>query len=77
MLIAERPPRLQAFLRFGPAELRELRASRPAGRNESGWTLDEVALESLIRVLERRALQSVAQLGADAAAAWATRVGIS
>jgi hypothetical protein len=65
------------FLTTGPEGLRTLYESRPRrSRDKWGWSPDWTVVESLARVLERRGLQNVGQLGNEAAAAWARRIGI-
>jgi hypothetical protein len=65
------------FLATGPEGLRLLYEGRPVRRRaEWDWSPDWTVVESLARVLERQGLQNVGQLGSDAAAAWAHRVGI-
>ena len=65
------------FLAAGPEDLRLLFEARPQRRLDRWeWSPDWTVVASLARVLERQGLQSVDQLGNDAAAAWAHRVGI-
>ena len=64
------------FLAAGPEGLRALSETRPRRRDQRDCSPDWTAVESLARVLDRQGLQSVGQLGNDAAAAWAHRVGI-
>jgi hypothetical protein len=68
---------MERFLATGPEGLRQLYEGRPVRRGaEWDWSPDWTVVESLARVLERQGLQNVGQLGNDAAAAWAHRVGI-
>ena len=71
----ERLP-LGQFLQMGFEDLRDLSADflRIPSRQRSH--LDEVVLGSLVRVMERQGYRTVSQLGGDAAAVWATRIGI-
>jgi hypothetical protein len=68
---------LQRFLAMSADDLRcildELTTTR--GRRESD--LDDVAIASLIRVMDRAGYTSVSDLGPGAAKAWAARVGVS
>ena len=65
------------FLTAGPDDLRLLYEARPQRRPDPWeWSPDWTVIKSLARVLERQGLQSVGQLGSDAAAAWAHWVGI-
>jgi hypothetical protein len=60
------------FLAAGPEGLHALYETRPRRQREKWeWSPDWAVVESLARVLERQALPSVAELGNDAAAAWA------
>jgi hypothetical protein len=67
---------MASFLATGPAGLHTLYEARPRRRDGLDWSPDWTVVESLARVLERQGLQTVEQLGNDAAAAWAHRVGI-
>jgi len=71
----ERIP-LERFLAMSTDDLRgvlyELKTSR--ARRES--VLDDVAIESLIRVMDRGGHRSVSALGPEAAKAWAARAGV-
>ena len=68
---------LARFLAMSADDLRcildELTTTR--ARRDSG--LDEAAIESLIRVMDRARYMWVLDLGLGAARAWAARVGIS
>ncbi len=67
---------LTRFLAMSPDDLRctldELASTR--ARRESD--LDDVAIASLIRVMDRAGYTRVSDLGPGAARAWAARVGV-
>jgi hypothetical protein len=63
------------FLAAGPEGLHTLYEARPRRQDQCEWSPDWAVVDSLVRVLERQGLRNVAQLGDDAAAAWAERVG--
>lgn len=66
----------QRFLAMGADDLRCIleELATPRVRHESG--LDEAAIESLIRVMDRAKYGWVLDLGLGAARAWAARVGV-
>jgi hypothetical protein len=65
----------ERFLAMGPDDFGAIfdGLDRRARRQTS---LDLVALGSLVRVMSRKGLQRVSQLGSGAAEAWAAQVGI-
>ena len=71
------PVTLQRFIAMGTNDLRCIleELETPRARRESG--LDESAIESLIRVMDRAGYTWVLELGMGAARAWAARVGVS
>jgi hypothetical protein len=66
------------FLATGPEGLRTLYETRPRPkqRSQRDWSPDWPVVVSLASVLERQGLQSVGQLGNEAAASWARRIGV-
>ncbi len=71
----ERIP-LGHFLQMGFEDLRDLSADFANSRIKRRSLLDEVALGSLIRVMDRHGYKTISQLGRDAATVWATHIGI-
>ncbi len=71
------PVTFQRFLAMGTNDLRCIldELETPRARRESG--LDETAINSLIRVMERAGYTWIMDLGIGAARAWAARVGVS
>ncbi len=74
--LTREPVTFQRFLAMGTNDLRCIldELETPRARRESG--LDQAAIESLIRVIERAGYMWVMDLGIGAASAWATRVGV-
>jgi hypothetical protein len=71
----ERLP-LGQFLQMGFEDLRDLSADFARIPTRQRSHLDEMALGSLVRVMERRGYKTISQLGRDAATVWATHIGI-
>ena len=67
----------QRFLAMGVDDLRQILAELPDGREKRKSPLDDVAIGSLIRVMDRAGHTTVSDLGPGAARAWAARVGVS
>ena len=68
---------LQRFLAMSADDLRAILNELPAGRDRRKSALNDVAIESLIRVMDRAGYTRVSDLGPGAARAWAPRVGVS
>ena len=70
------PVTFQRFIAMGGDDLRSIldELETPGARRES--SLDESAIESLIRVMNRAGYTWVLELGMGAARAWAARVGV-
>ena len=66
---------LQQFLEMSADDLRGIRDEFPVGRDRRNPRLDDVAVNSLIRVMDRAGYTRVSELGLGAARAWAARVG--
>lgn len=66
----------QRFIAMGADDLRCIRdeLAIPRARRDTG--LDEAAINSLIRVMDRAGYTWVLDLGMGAATAWAARVGV-
>jgi hypothetical protein len=75
-LVLEQIP-LQRFLAMNVDDLRGILDELPSSRNRHQSPLDRVAIESLVRVIDRAGYKRVSALGPGAATAWATRVGVS
>ncbi len=75
--LTREPVTFQRFIAMGTNDLRCIldELETPRARRESG--LDEAAIESLIRVMERAGYTWVMELELGAARAWAARVGVS
>jgi hypothetical protein len=71
----ERLP-LGQFLQMGSGDLRGLSADFANIPFKQRALLNEVALASLIRVMDRQGYKTISQLGQDAARVWATHIGI-
>ena len=67
---------LQRFLAMSADDLRAILNELPAGRDRRKSALNDVAIESLIRVMDRTGHTTVSDLGAGAARAWAARIGL-
>ena len=74
-LVVERIP-LERFFAMSVDDLRLIRDELPTGRDRGKSPLDEDAIESLIRVMDRSGYGMVSALGPGAARAWAARVGV-
>jgi len=66
----------QRFVAMGADDLGDILARLPNGRERRKSPLDEVAIGSLIRVMDRAGHTTVSDLGPGAARAWAARVGV-
>ena len=75
-LVLERIP-YQRFFAMSADDLRDILAELPSGREKRKSPLDEVAIGSLIRVMDRGGHTTVADLGPRATRAWAARIGVS
>jgi hypothetical protein len=75
-VIVEQIP-LQRFLEMSANDLRHILDDVATTHARRGSVLDDVAIESLIRVLDRPGFTRVSDLGLGAARAWAARVGVS
>ncbi len=67
----------QRFLAMSPDDLRDILEELPGSHSRRKSPLDDVAIGSLIRVMDRAGYTGVAALGPGAARAWADRVGIT
>ncbi len=67
----------QRFLTMSADDLRDILDEFPSSHGRRKSLLDDVAIGSLIRVMDRAGYKSVAALGQGAARAWAARVGTS
>jgi hypothetical protein len=67
----------QRFLAMSADDLRDILAELPSGREKRKSPLDEVAIGSLIRVMDRGGHSRVSDLGPSAARAWSARIGVS
>jgi hypothetical protein len=65
------------FLAMSADDLRGSLNELPSGRARGKSPLDDDAIESLIRVMDRAGHPRVSALGVRAARAWAARIGIS
>ena len=74
-LVLERIP-YDRFLAMGVDDLSDILAELPSGREKRKSPLDDVAIASLIRVMDRSGYSRVSDLGPGATRAWAARVGI-
>jgi hypothetical protein len=70
------PIPLERFLAMGTDDLRGILAELATGRTRGKSPLNDGAIESLIRVMDRGGYQRVSALGPRAAEAWAARVAI-
>jgi hypothetical protein len=70
------PIPLERFLGMHTDDLRGILAELTSGRARSESSLDSDAIESLIRVMDRKGYATVSRLGPEAATAWASRVGV-
>lgn len=70
------PVTLQRFLAMGIDDLRCILDELEAPRARRQSDLDDSAIESLIRVMNRAGYTWVLELGTGAAGAWAARVGV-
>jgi hypothetical protein len=76
-LVLDRVVPFQRFLAMSATDLRDILAELPSSRDRRKSPLDDVAIASLIRVMDRAGHTTVSDLGAGAARAWAARIGIS
>ena len=67
---------LKRFLEMRPDDLRQILAELASSRARRDSPLDPDAIESLIRVIERKGYATVSRLGPEAARLWASRVGL-
>ena len=67
----------QRFLTMSADDLRDILDEFPGSHSRRNSPFDDVAIGSLIRVMDRAGYRSVAALGPGAARAWAARVGTS
>ncbi len=74
--LAREPIGFERFLAMRPPDLRDLCDALADPRTRAESPLDRDVLESLLPVMDRKGFATVSQLGRDAAAAWAARLGI-
>ena len=67
---------LQQFLEVSADDLRGILDEFAIARDRRNPRFDDVAIGSLIRVMDRAGYTRVSELGLEAARAWAARVGV-